>query len=155
MVGYPLTEEQIAILLRKTDVWTYGVVATVFYWPISQSGRFEGVLYNKDDYLTLSLYEKNLVEVLGNGAQLVDNNNYVIVKYTWLANPNDATDVRWVKSVLLTAAEQFICQENRIGEDQYLGQAQDAEHPLNPTNLGDWFSVKTPIGTSLDFYGYN
>lgn len=155
MTGYPLTDEQIETLLRRTDVWTYGITATIFYWPISQSGRFEGVLYNRDDYLTLNLYEKNLVEVLEEGAALIDNKNYVIVKYTWAANPKDATETRYVKSVSLNETEAYICEQNLIGTDQYLGSIEYGATPPIATEIGDWYAVKTPAGSSLDFYGHS
>ena len=151
MSGYPLTEEQIGILLKKTEVWTYGITATIFYWPISQSGRFEGVLYNRDDYLTLNLYEKNLVEVLGEGAKLDGNKNYTLMKYTWVVDDDGS---RYVKTADISDHEYIIYELNEVGTEQYLGSVLDNETPPHASTNGDWYIAKTPIGTSLDFYGY-
>ena len=103
--------EQIAILLKKTEVWTYGVTATIFYWPISQSGRFEGVLYDRDDYLTLNLYEKNLVEVLGEGAKLDGNENYTLVKFTWVDN-------KYIKTTNINDLEYLIYELDEVDIEQ-------------------------------------
>lgn len=151
MSGFPLTEEQIGILLKKTSVWTYGVTATIFYWPISQSGRFEGVLYDRDDYLTLNLYEKNLVEVLGEGAKLDGNENYTLMKYTWVVDDDGS---RYVKTADISDHEYIIYELNEVGMEQYLGSVLDNETPPHASTNGDWYIAKTPIGTSLDFYGY-
>ena len=55
---YPLTIAQINNLLSKDKLWSYGLTATVYWWPITSTSRFDGVLYNKGDYLTLQIYPK-------------------------------------------------------------------------------------------------
>ena len=56
--GYPLNSDQIYSMMETSKDWPYGLTATVFWWPITSTGRFEGVLYNEGDYLTLSVYPK-------------------------------------------------------------------------------------------------
>ena len=63
-----MTEHEIAELLKRTKEWTYGLNCTVFYWPITASGRYEGVLYTKGDYLTLQVYEKTITETVNEDA---------------------------------------------------------------------------------------
>lgn len=55
---YPLNSDQIYSMMETSKDWPYGLTATVFWWPITSTGRFEGVLYNEGDYLTLSVYPK-------------------------------------------------------------------------------------------------
>lgn len=55
---YPLTISQIESLLSEEKLWTYGITATVYWWPITSTARYDGVLYNKGDYLTLQIYPK-------------------------------------------------------------------------------------------------
>ncbi len=53
--SYPLTEAAIKKLVEQTT-FSYGILATVYYWPVTASGRFQGVMYEEGDYITLSLY---------------------------------------------------------------------------------------------------
>lgn len=53
--SYPLTEAQIKNLVSNTD-FSYGLLATIYYWPITRTARFEGVHYEINGFLTLSLY---------------------------------------------------------------------------------------------------
>ena len=55
---YPLTIPQIESLLNQDKLWSYGLTATVYWWPITSTARYDGVLYNKGDYLTLQIYPK-------------------------------------------------------------------------------------------------
>jgi hypothetical protein len=52
---YPLDEDAIKKLVNETH-FSYGILATVFYWPVTSSGRFEGVWYEEGGFITLSLY---------------------------------------------------------------------------------------------------
>jgi len=52
---YPLDDAAIDKLIRETD-FSYGILATIYYWPITESGRFRGVWYEKGGFITLSLY---------------------------------------------------------------------------------------------------
>ncbi len=53
--AYPLTQNQIKKLVANTD-FSYGLLATIYYWPITKTARFEGVHYEVNGFLTLSLY---------------------------------------------------------------------------------------------------
>lgn len=59
---YPLTNDDLNSFLQHTELWSYGVAATVFYWPTISTARYDGILYNADDYLTLTVYPKMLAE---------------------------------------------------------------------------------------------
>lgn len=59
---YPLTNDDLDSFLQHTELWSYGVAATVFYWPTISTARYDGILYNADDYLTLTVYPKMLAE---------------------------------------------------------------------------------------------
>jgi hypothetical protein len=52
---YPLSDSRIKQLVKETE-FTHGMLATIYYWPILESGRFEGVHYEKGGFITLSLY---------------------------------------------------------------------------------------------------
>lgn len=52
---YPLDDAAIDKLVRETD-FSYGILATIYYWPVTESGRFRGVWYEKGGFITLSLY---------------------------------------------------------------------------------------------------
>lgn len=52
---YPLDEDAIKKLVNETH-FSYGILATVYYWPVTSSGRFEGVWYEEGGFITLSLY---------------------------------------------------------------------------------------------------
>lgn len=56
--SFPLNETQINAMMSKAEEWPYGLTATVFWWPITSTGRFEGIIYNEGDYLTLNIYPK-------------------------------------------------------------------------------------------------
>ena len=55
---FPLNSEQIYSMMEVSQEWPYGLTATVFWWPITSTGRFEGVIYNEGDFLTLNVYPK-------------------------------------------------------------------------------------------------
>lgn len=59
---YPLTTDQLNLFLQHTEEWSYGLMATVFYWPIISTARYDGILYTENDYLTLTIYPKMLAE---------------------------------------------------------------------------------------------
>lgn len=52
---YPLDEAAIKKLVNETH-FSYGILATIYYWPVTESGRFQGVWYEKGGFITLSLY---------------------------------------------------------------------------------------------------
>jgi hypothetical protein len=52
---YPLDDDAIKKLVNET-VFSYGILATIYYWPVTESGRFQGVWYEKGGFITLSLY---------------------------------------------------------------------------------------------------
>jgi hypothetical protein len=53
--SYPLDSAAVKKLVNET-VFSYGILATVYYWPVIEDGRFEGVWYEKGGFITLSLY---------------------------------------------------------------------------------------------------
>lgn len=55
---YPINIAQLNNMMGKKEVWPYGITATIYWWPITNTGRFEGVMYNEGDFLTLQLYPK-------------------------------------------------------------------------------------------------
>lgn len=58
---FPLTEKEISNLLGTSEFekdWAYGISATVYWWPITKTGRLNGTIYNQGDYLTLQFYPK-------------------------------------------------------------------------------------------------
>lgn len=55
---FPMHSEQIYDMMSVKEEWPYGLTATVFWWPITGTGRFEGIIYNEGDYLTLNVYPK-------------------------------------------------------------------------------------------------
>ena len=52
---YPLSDAAIKKLVAQTE-FSYGILATIYYWPVTETGRFEGRLYEKGGFITLSLY---------------------------------------------------------------------------------------------------
>ena len=52
---YPLDNDAIKKLVNET-VFSYGILATIYYWPVTSSGRFQGVWYEEGGFITLSLY---------------------------------------------------------------------------------------------------
>ena len=57
-LSYPMNATQINNMMGAKEQWPYGLSATVYWWPITNTGRFEGVMYEKGDYLTLHIYPK-------------------------------------------------------------------------------------------------
>jgi hypothetical protein len=57
-LSYPLNATQINNMMQAKEEWPYGVAATVYWWPITATGRFEGRLYEAGDFLTLNIYPK-------------------------------------------------------------------------------------------------
>lgn len=69
--AYPLNKAQIKKLVANTN-FSSGLLATIYYWPITRTGRFEGVHYEINGFLTLSLY--NTYEGSDwNGSEYLDN----------------------------------------------------------------------------------
>ena len=96
--GYPLNEDQLNDLLEDTGVWSYGVSSTAFYWPIVSTARYEGTLYNENDYLILNIFPK----MLGDNITDPDIIETTLDRYTctwnqleqnrWYLTPNNATN---------------------------------------------------------------
>lgn len=55
---YPMNATQINNMMAAKEEWPYGLSATVYWWPIVNTGRFEGVMYEQGDFLTLHIYPK-------------------------------------------------------------------------------------------------
>lgn len=74
---YPLNKENIIKMMANVGIWPYGLLATAFYWPITETGRFKGVLYKKGGFLVLQLYDFYNLSTEG-----VDPDLYVD-RYSW------------------------------------------------------------------------
>lgn len=91
---YPLTKDNIIKMMGDIAIWPYGILATAFYWPIVETGRFNGVLYEKGGFLVLQLYDFYSLSTEG-----IDPDLYVD-RYSWewsqlyevqsLLSPNNA-----------------------------------------------------------------
>ena len=94
--GYPLNEDQLNDLLEDTGVWSYGVAATAFYWPIVSTARYDGILYTENDYLVLHIYPKMLAENITNPDIIettLDRYTYSwnqLIQNQWFLTPNNA-----------------------------------------------------------------
>lgn len=94
--GYPLNEDQLNDLLEDTRVWSYGVAATAFYWPIVSTARYDGILYTENDYLVLHIYPKMLAENITNPDIIettLDRYTYSwnqLIQNQWFLTPNNA-----------------------------------------------------------------
>lgn len=94
--GYPLNEDQLNDLLEDTGVWSYGVAATAFYWPIISTARYDGILYTENDYLVLHIYPKMLAENITNPdivETTLDRYTYTwnqLIQNQWFLTPNNA-----------------------------------------------------------------
>jgi len=93
---YPLTEDQLDALLQNTAVWSYGIGATAFYWPIVSTARYDGILYTENDYLILNVYPKMLAENITNPdivETTLDRYTYTwnqLIQNKWFLTPNNA-----------------------------------------------------------------
>lgn len=92
-VEYPLDKEHVEALMTYTAEWPYGYLATAFYWPITSTGRFKGVMYNEGGYLVLHLYDFFNLSTKGIDPELhVD-------RYSW----------EWTQ---LYEVDKFLCPNN-------------------------------------------
>ena len=99
--GYPLTEASIQKLIHQT-VFTNGILAVVYYWPVviqgnAKTARFEGVTYEQDSYITLSLYNTyEGIETSWTGSEYLEDIawdwNYLEPTRLYL-NPNNACNL--------------------------------------------------------------
>lgn len=94
--SYPLTNDDLNSFLQHTELWSYGVAATVFYWPTISSARYDGILYNVDDYLTLTVYPKMLAEDITD-PDIIETtlDHYTatwnqLIQNKWFLTPNNA-----------------------------------------------------------------
>lgn len=95
---YPIGKEGITRLMANTAIWPYGLLGTVFYWPIVSTGRFQGTLYKKGGFLLLNLYDfYNL------STKVIDPNS-LIDRYSW----------EWSQ---MAAVDSYLCPNNA---DNYL-----------------------------------
>ena len=105
---YPLTESEIGLLMKAREgdaetVWPYGLTATVFYWPITKTGRFDGILYSEGDYLTLNIYPKfktgevDIPERIENYLEFYGYEWTYLEKGDWYLTPNNPCNyLNWV-----------------------------------------------------------
>ena len=105
---YPLTESEIGLLMKAREgdaetVWPYGLTATVFYWPITKTGRFGGILYSEGDYLTLNIYPKfktgevDIPERIENYLEFYGYEWTYLEKGDWYLTPNNPCNyLSWI-----------------------------------------------------------
>lgn len=93
---YPLTDDELNDLLEDVGIWSYGISATAFYWPIVSTARYDGTLYNENDYLVLMVYPKMLAENVADPDIIettLDRYTYSWSQYLqnkWYLTPNNA-----------------------------------------------------------------
>ena len=63
--------------MAATAEWPYGLLATSFYWPIVSTARFEGIMYKKNGFLVLQIYDFYNLSTEG-----IDPEHY-IGRYSW------------------------------------------------------------------------
>lgn len=90
---YPLLKDNIIKMMANIGIWSYGLLATAFYWPITSTGRFDGKLYKKDGFLVLQLYDFYHLSKEG-----IDPDLYVD-RYAW----------DWTQ---LYAVDSYLCPNN-------------------------------------------
>ena len=164
---YPLTIPQIESLLSQDKLWTYGLTATVYWWPITSTARYDGVLYNKGDYLTLQIYPKfetgtadtSLIETnldfygyewlyLDKGAAyLTPNNpcnylNWVLETTNWSIKSTDdrCRGIFYTDSfnVQTPAVGDYVLIKHVNADDKYIGAVDNEESLPNSYGTDDF-----------------
>lgn len=102
-LAYPLTEAEIQTLLNTPSVWDYGVLATTFYWEVSDTARLEGTLYEEGNFIGLNIYNT-----------LLDGYSQATAEYTPLL---DKLAVNWLQ---IESPEVYLSPNNGLGYLKYL-----------------------------------
>lgn len=92
---YPLKKENIEAMMEVSSIWPYGYLATAFYWPIVTTARFNGVMYKKNGWLVLHVYDFYNLTTEG-----IDPELY-IDRYSW----------EWTQ---LYETDSYLCPNNAL-----------------------------------------
>lgn len=146
---YPLTIPQIEHMLKDNTIWPYGLAATVYWWPIAKTARYEGVLYSEGDYLTLQIYPK--FETGTADTSLIEH-NLDFYGYEWLylekgdsyLTPNNACNY-------LNWALETTNWEIKSSSDKYVGSFFTKNFPASG-EVGQYLLYKT-INSDEDYIG--
>lgn len=147
--NYPLTIPQIEHMLKDDTIWPYGLAATVYWWPIAKTARYEGVLYTEGDYLTLQIYPK--FETGTADTSLIET-NLDFYGYEWLylekgdsyLTPNNACNyLNWVLDTTNW--------EIKSSSDRYVGSFFTKSFPASG-EVGQYLLYKT-INNDEDYIG--
>lgn len=71
---FPLTKDEVYRLKRQEDLWPYGFDATCFYWPIEETGRFKGILYEEGGWIGFQGYDLLGLQIAGLDPELHTEN---------------------------------------------------------------------------------
>lgn len=130
-VEYPLGKEQIRTLMQTASVWPYGLLASAFYWPITSTARFQGVLYKEGGYLVLQLYDFYDQTTTG-----IDPNLY-IDRYSW----------DWTQ---LYKVDSYLCPNNALNYLYHILEGTNWSVALRQDNTPDVDIVKTVVHNPKD-----
>lgn len=125
-VEYPLGKEQIRTLMQTASVWPYGLLASAFYWPITSTARFKGILYKEGGYLVLQLYDFYDQTTVG-----IDPNLY-IDRYSW----------DWTQ---LYQVDSYLCPNNALNYLYHILEGTNWSVALRQDGTPDVDIVKTVI----------
>lgn len=123
---YPLGKTEITRLMANTASWPYGLLATAFYWPITSTARFNGVLYKKGGYLVLQLYDFYNLSTEG-----IDPDLY-IDRYSW----------EWTQ---LYEVDKYLCPNNALNYLYHILEGTNWSVALRPDGTPDVDIVQTTI----------
>jgi len=125
-VEYPLGKEQIKTLMQTASVWPYGLLASAFYWPITSTARFKGILYKEGGYLVLQLYDFYDQTTVG-----IDPNLY-IDRYSW----------DWTQ---LYQVDSYLCPNNALNYLYHILEGTNWSVALRQDGTPDVDIVKTVV----------
>ena len=125
-VAFPLEKEQIQTLMHTASAWPYGLLASAFYWPITSTARFKGVLYRKGGYLVLQLYDFYDLTTEG-----IDPNLY-IDRYSW----------EWTQ---LYEVDNYLCPNNALNYLYHILNGTNWSVALREDNTPDVDIIKTVV----------
>ena len=135
---YPLDDNAIKKLVKETH-FPDGILSTIYYWPVTKTGRFEGVRYEKDGFITLSLY--NVYKDLD-----IEKSDY-LNEITWDWN-------------FLYPIEHYLLPNNACNYLRYILKDTnwkvkgDKNNFIKNTDEHPWFNYGSPLETNLSLSHY-
>lgn len=72
--SYPLNRDQVEKLKSDQSQWPYGFEATCFYWPIEETGRYKGILYEEGGWIGFQGYDLLGLQIAGLDPELHTTN---------------------------------------------------------------------------------